>query len=69
MIDRILSYYKLKNVVLWTIILERWFFFYFKMIRSHLLDHYHLRKQKYKVKYALKYDSSQEDLETIHEES
>ena len=32
MIDRILSYYKLKNVVLWTIVLERWFFFYLKII-------------------------------------
>jgi hypothetical protein len=67
MIDRILSYYKLKNVVLWTIVLERWFFFYFKMIRAYLLDHYHQRKQKYKVKYELKYDSSQDDLQDIQE--
>ena len=68
MIDRILSYCKLKNVVLWTIILERWFFFYYKMIRAYLLDYYHQREQKYKVKYSLKYDSSQDDLQDIPEE-
>ena len=68
MIDRILSYCNLKNVVLWTIVLERWFFFYFKMIRAYVMDHYHLRKQKYKVKYELKYDSSQDDLQDIQEE-
>lgn len=74
MVDRILSYCNLKDVVLWTIILERWFFFYFKMIRAYLMDHYHQRKQKYKVKYSLKYESqarasqrSQGGLQTIQE--
>jgi len=64
-IDRFLSYCKLQNIVLWTIILERWFFFYFKMIRAYIQDHYHKRKQKYKQKHGLVYSDSEESLKAI----
>ena len=46
MIDRILSYYNLKNIVLWTIVLERWFFFYYKIVRAYWMDVYHVRREK-----------------------
>ena len=62
LIDRFLCYYKLgntiHNVVVWTIILERWFFFYFKMIRSYINDDYRVRRLKYQKKYSIIYDKS-----------
>ncbi len=57
LIDRCISLIKIQNPVLWTIILERWFFFYFKMIRSYMYDHYHTRQKKYEQKYGIKYHS------------
>ena len=62
LIDRFLCYYKLgntiHNVVVWTIILERWFFFYFKMIRSYINDDYRVRRLKYEKKYSIIYEKS-----------
>jgi len=62
LIDRFLCYYKfsntLHNIVVWTIILERWFFFYFKMIRSYINDDYRVRRLKYEKKYSIIYDKS-----------
>ena len=54
-LDRLLSYYKMKDIVLWTLILERWIFFYAKIIHSYWKDHYHARQQKYIKKYNLLY--------------
>ncbi len=38
------------------LILERWFFFIFKIIRSLWRNDYIKNKEKYKIKYKLKYD-------------
>jgi hypothetical protein len=54
-IDRILSYYRMKNIVLWTIIFERWFFFYLKIIQSYFGDCYRVKQKKYEKKYNLVY--------------
>jgi hypothetical protein len=55
LIDKILRYYKVNNIIMWTLILERWFFFYYKILIAYLYDHYHKRKQKYIQKYNLRY--------------
>jgi hypothetical protein len=54
-IDRLLSYFNVKDIVLWTLILERWFFFYAKICLSYWRGTYTLRKQKYIQKYGLCY--------------
>jgi len=54
-IDRLLAYFKIKDIVLWTLILERWFFFYAKILYSYWNDTYALRKQKYIQKYGFSY--------------
>lgn len=41
--------------LLWTLIIERWFMFQYKIIYSLLFDLYHTRKQKYITKYNLVY--------------
>jgi hypothetical protein len=38
------------------LILERWFFFIFKIIRSLLRNDYQQKKDKYKLKYNMKYN-------------
>jgi len=57
-IDRILSYYRVKNIILWTLILERWFFFYLKIFQSYFGDCYRVRQKKYEKKYNLIYPTS-----------
>ena len=37
------------------LIYERWFFFLYKIIKSYVNDDYYTRKEKYKIKYNLKY--------------
>ena len=54
-IDSILRYYRMENIIMWTLILERWFFFYYKIMIAYLCDHYHRKKQKYIQKYNLHY--------------
>jgi hypothetical protein len=54
-IDRILSYYRMREIVLWTLILERWFFFHYKILRSYFCGHYLQRRKKYEKKYNLIY--------------
>lgn len=41
--------------LLWTLIIERWFLFQYKIMYSLLFDLYHTRKQKYITKYNLVY--------------
>ena len=38
-----------------TLIYERWFFFIYKSLLSIYKDDYHIKKNKYKIKYGLKY--------------
>ena len=55
LIDRLLSYFKMKNVVLWTLIIERWFFFTIKIFISWYKQTYIERINKYKIKYNMSY--------------
>ena len=55
-IDRCLCLCKVQNPVLWCLILERWFFFYYKIVRAYWLDVYHTRREKYIKKYGLQYE-------------
>ena len=57
-IDRILSYYRVKNIILWTLILERWFFFYMKIFQSYFGDCYRVKQKKYEKKYNLIYPTT-----------
>ena len=41
--------------LLWTLIIERWLMFQYKIIYSLIFDLYHTRKQKYITKYNLVY--------------
>ena len=50
-IDTILRRYKVNNIIMWTLILERWFFFCYKILIAYIYDYYHNRKQKYIQKY------------------
>lgn len=45
-----------KNIIYKTLIYERWFFFIFKSCKSLINDDYHKKKEKYKIKYNLKYN-------------
>ena len=45
-----------KNNVFQTLIYERWFFFIYKTFLSIYKNDYHVKKEKYKIKYNLKYD-------------
>ena len=55
LIDTLLRYYKVNNIIMWTLILERWFFFCYKIFIAYIYDYYHKRKQKYIQKYKLSY--------------
>ena len=54
-IDTILRRYKVNNIIMWTLILERWFFFCYKILIAYIYDYYHKRKQKYIQKYNIRY--------------
>ena len=45
-----------KNNVFQTLIYERWFFFIYKTFLSIYKNDYLVKKEKYKIKYNLKYD-------------
>ena len=55
-IHNILLYYNYDNIELLTIIYERWFFFFYKIMNSLINDTYHKKKEKYIKKYNLIYD-------------
>lgn len=44
-----------KYNILLAIIYERWFMFIYKILNAFVKDTYNLRKEKYKLKYNLKY--------------
>lgn len=46
----------IQNRLYLTIILERWFFFFYKICLSYLRDDYHLKKDKYIKKYGIQYE-------------
>ena len=52
------NYFKYKNKISLTIINERIFMFLYKIIRSLLIDNYHLKKKKYIKKYDIIYNSN-----------
>ena len=56
LIHNVLLYYNYDNIELLTIIYERWFFFFYKIMNSLVNDTYHKKRDKYKKKYGLKYD-------------
>ena len=56
LIHNVLLYYNYDNIELLTIIYERWFFFFYKIMNSLVTDTYHKKREKYKKKYGLKYD-------------
>ena len=47
LIDTVMRRYKVNNIIMWTLILERWFFFGYKILIAYICDYYHKRKQKY----------------------
>ncbi len=57
-IDKILKYYRINQILLWTLILERWCMFHYKILSAYLLDYYHTRQQKYIQKYGLTYPAN-----------
>jgi hypothetical protein len=67
LIDRCLYLFNIHNPVLWCLILERWFFFYYKIIRAYWHDVYHKRREKYEKKYGLNYDDSPSVWESIQD--
>ena len=45
-----------KQIILRTLISERWFFFIYKIWISFLNDDFHKKKEKYKIKYKIQYE-------------
>ncbi len=44
-----------ENTIFETLIYERWFFLIYKTILSIYKDDYHMKKEKYKIKYNIEY--------------
>lgn len=57
LIYNLLKIYYQKNMILYTLILERWYFLIYKTLISVFNDDYNIKKNKYIKKYNLKYDS------------
>ena len=51
----ILKFIKCNNIVLYTLIIERWYFLFYKTILSIINDDYNINKEKYQNKYGLIY--------------
>jgi hypothetical protein len=51
-----LFFYRGKSQIWKIIVLERWFFFAYKTLLSLYNNDYHIKKEKYKIKYGLVYD-------------
>ncbi len=56
LIDTLMRRYRVNHILLWTLIVERWFLFGYKISVAYLYDHYHRRKNKYTRKYNLSYE-------------
>jgi hypothetical protein len=54
-IHKLLKMMKLNNIILYTLIFERWYFLLYKTFLSILNDDYNTKKEKYIKKYNLKY--------------
>lgn len=57
LIYNLLKIYYQKNIILYILILERWYFLIYKTLISIFNDDYNIKKKKYIKKYNLKYDS------------
>lgn len=47
--------FKNNNIILYTLIYERWFFLIYKTILSYINNDYYLKREKYIKKYGLQY--------------
>ena len=47
-----------KQVILTTLISERWFWFVYKACKSYIKNDYERKKEKYKIKYNMTYQTS-----------
>ena len=54
-IHKLLEIIKCRNIILYTLILERWYFLLYKTVVSLINDDYNIKKHKYIIKYNLKY--------------
>ena len=54
-IHKLLEIIKCNNIILYTLILERWYFLLYKTFLSIFNDDHNIKKQKYIKKYNLKY--------------
>lgn len=54
-IHKFLKFIKLQNIILYTLILERWFFLFYKTFLSIKNDDYNTKRNKYIKKYNLNY--------------
>jgi len=55
-----------KNIILTTLIIERWFWFIYKTFKSFIKNDYIRKQNKYKIKYNLKYqDNSSVSVKSI----
>jgi hypothetical protein len=52
----LLNYIKCNNVVLYTLIIERWYFLIYKSMLSVINDDYNIKREKYENKYGLIYN-------------
>ena len=54
-IHKLLKMMKWNNIILYTLIFERWYFLLYKTFLSILNNDYNIKKEKYIKKYNLKY--------------
>ena len=55
-IYNIMYLFEMNNIILLSIIFERWLMFIYKIIMAYINDDYNKKKEKYKIKYNLKYE-------------
>jgi len=56
-IYKIISFFmtNISTIILLSLLLERWFMFIYKIIVAYKSNNYLIKKEKYKVKYGIKY--------------
>lgn len=54
-IYNILYLFEINNIILLSIIFERWLMFIYKIMMAYINDDYNKKKEKYKIKYNLQY--------------
>jgi len=55
-IYNIMYSFQMDNIIFLSIIFERWSMFIYKIIMAYINDDYNKKKEKYKIKYNLKYE-------------